>query len=30
MPTAYGVPNCVGWYVANQGVYADTGRALRR
>ncbi len=24
MPTVYGVPNCVGWYVANQGVYADT------
>ncbi len=26
MPTAYGFPNCVGWYVANQGVYADAGQ----
>ncbi len=25
MPSAYGFPNCVGWYVANQGVYSDAG-----
>ena len=25
MPNAYGFPNCVGWYVANQGVYSDAG-----
>jgi lysophospholipase L1-like esterase len=25
MPTAYGFPNCVGCYVANQGVYSDAG-----
>ena len=25
MPTAYGFPNCVGWYVAGQGVYSDAG-----
>ena len=25
MPSAYGFPNCVGWYVATQGVYSDAG-----
>ena len=25
MSAAYGFPNCVGWYVANQGVYGDAG-----
>ena len=25
MPNAYGFPNCVGWYVAGQGTFADAG-----
>ncbi len=25
MPTVYGQPNCVGWYVAERGVYRDAG-----